>query len=62
MSIENNGGIISTGESSDSSIRARGQSHQQSCSSKAGLTGEGNYEFGLPKYLCSYFEEFFNMP
>jgi hypothetical protein len=24
--------------------------------------GQGNYEFGLTKYFCSYFEEIFNMP
>jgi hypothetical protein len=23
--------------------------------------GEGNYEFGFTKYLCSYFEGIFNM-
>jgi hypothetical protein len=31
-------------------------------SSNAGGTGEGNDEFGLTKYLCSYFEGIFNMP
>jgi hypothetical protein len=27
-----------------------------------GGTSEGNYEFGLAKYLCLYFEGIFNMP
>jgi hypothetical protein len=30
--------------------------------SKAGGTGERNYEFGLMKYVSSYFEGIFNMP
>jgi hypothetical protein len=34
----------------------------ESSSSKAGRTGEGNYEFGLTKYLSSHFKGVFNMP
>jgi hypothetical protein len=34
---------------------------RNSSRNKAGGTGEGNYEFGLLKYHCSYFERFFNM-
>jgi hypothetical protein len=34
----------------------------ESSSSKTGGIGKGNYEFGLTKYLCSYFKGFFNMP
>jgi hypothetical protein len=30
--------------------------------SEGGGTGEGNDDFGLMKYLCSYFEGIFNMP
>jgi hypothetical protein len=41
----------------DSSTRALWQSYHQSSTSKA----EGN-EFGLIRYLCSYFERIFNMP
>jgi hypothetical protein len=55
MSLENKGGMISTGEkTTDSSTRALWQYNQQSSSSKSRETGEGN-EFGLKKYLCSYF-------
>jgi hypothetical protein len=46
----------------DSSTRDLWQSYQQSSSSKAEETGEGNDTFGLTKYLCSYIERFFDMP
>jgi hypothetical protein len=53
--------MISTWKTPDSSSRALWQSYQQSSSSKAGGTGEGNYEFCLAKYVCSYLEGLFNM-
>jgi hypothetical protein len=34
----------------------------ESSSSKAGGTGECNYEFGFKNYLCLYFEGIFNIP
>jgi hypothetical protein len=34
----------------------------ESSTSKLGELGEGNYKFGLTKYLCSYFEGIFNIP
>jgi hypothetical protein len=48
MGMENHVGMISTGETPDSSTRALWQSYQQSSNSKT----EGNYEFGL----LSHFE------
>jgi hypothetical protein len=61
MSTESHGGMILTGETPDLSIRALWQAHQQSPSSKAGGTGEGNDTFGLMKYLCLYLKGLFNM-
>jgi hypothetical protein len=52
--VENQGGIISTPDSSNIALR---QAYQQSSGSKAGETGEGN-EFFLAKYLFLYFEDF----
>jgi hypothetical protein len=61
--MENHGGMISTVENSSfvhqSSLAIL---PAQSSSRKAGRTEETNYEFGLTKHLCSYFEGFFNMP
>jgi hypothetical protein len=55
MSMENHGGIIFTGGSSwfvhQSSLTVL---LAESSGSQAGGTGEGNYEFRLTKYLCSY--------
>jgi hypothetical protein len=50
MSMENQGGMIST-EETDSSTIALWQSYQQSSSCKAGGSGEVNDEFRLMKYL-----------
>jgi hypothetical protein len=44
-------GMMSTGETPDSSTTAQCQSCQQPYSSKGGGTGEGNDEFCLMKYL-----------
>jgi hypothetical protein len=35
--------------------------YQEPSRSKAGGTGEGNNEFGLMEYLCSYVEGVFNV-
>jgi hypothetical protein len=51
--MENRGGMIPTRKICPST-RAVWQSQQQSSCSKAGGTGEGNYEFGRTKSLCSY--------
>jgi hypothetical protein len=61
MSVENYGGMMSTGKNAYSSTRALCQSYQQSSSNKAGGTGEVIDEFYLTKYLCSYFEGVFNV-
>jgi hypothetical protein len=61
MTIENHGRMISIGETLDLCTKALWQFYQQLTSSKAGGTGEENYEFGFTSYLCSYFEGFFNM-
>jgi hypothetical protein len=60
MSMENSGGMISTGETPDLSTTALWQSYQQShiLANKEEL-GEGNYEFGLTEYLCSYLVIFY---
>jgi hypothetical protein len=62
MSIGNHGRMMLTGEDSyficQSSLAIL---PAESYSSKAGGTSKGNDEFGLIKYLCSYFEVFFNM-
>jgi hypothetical protein len=42
-------------ELSGNSIRA------ETSSTKPGVTGEGNDAFGITKYLCSYFEDLFDM-
>jgi hypothetical protein len=53
--MENHGGIISAGEATDLSTRALWQSYQQNLLvAKQDELGEGNDEFGLSKYLCSY--------
>jgi hypothetical protein len=49
MSMENRDGIISTGETPDSSTRALWQAYHQSCSSKTGGTREENDEFCVSK-------------
>jgi hypothetical protein len=59
MSIENHGGMISAGFNHHSPLEIL---HAESSRSKAEGTGEGNYELGLTKYLCSYFEGLFNTP
>jgi hypothetical protein len=60
--MEHYGGMISTGKAPDLSTIDLRQSYQQSFGDKARETGEGNYKFGLMKYLCSDFEKFFNIP
>jgi hypothetical protein len=56
----NYGGVISAGETPDSSTRALWQCYQQShiVANKDEL-GEGNDEFGQTKYFCSYFQVIF---
>jgi hypothetical protein len=50
------------GKTPDSSIRALWESLQQShLVAKQLELGKGNYEFGLPKYLSSYFKGILNM-
>jgi hypothetical protein len=49
------------GNTPHSSTRALRQSYWHSSWAKQKL-GQGNYEFGLTKYFCSYFEDIFNMP
>jgi hypothetical protein len=49
--MEYHGGMISAGKTSDLFTRALWQCCQQSSSSKAGGTGEGNYEFCLTNYF-----------
>jgi hypothetical protein len=56
--MEDHGGMLATWENSCFIHQALWQVYQQSSSSTAGRTGEGNYEFGLAKYFCSYFEVF----
>jgi hypothetical protein len=51
MRLENHGGMISTGETPDSSTRALWESYQQSASNKTGETDDVNYESWLMKYL-----------
>jgi hypothetical protein len=48
--MENYGGIISTGETPNSSTRALCKSYQKSSSRKAGGNGKEN-EFVLKKYI-----------
>jgi hypothetical protein len=50
------------GTTPDSSTRALWQSYEQSSSTKASQTGEENDAFWLRTCLCSYFEDFFNIP
>jgi hypothetical protein len=50
MNMENHHGMISIGETPDSSTTALWQSYRQSSSNKAGGTGKIN-EFCLTKYL-----------
>jgi hypothetical protein len=61
--MENHGGMISPAESS-SFVHQSSLAFlpAESSSSKAGRTEERNYEFGLTKHICSYFEGVFNMP
>jgi hypothetical protein len=62
MRVENHGGMISTGESSDSSIRALAIIPLESSGNIAGVTGEGDGGFVLSNYFCSCFRGPFNMP
>jgi hypothetical protein len=54
MSYENKGRMISTGKLLIRPPELCGN-YQESSSSKARETGEGNDEFVLTKYHCSYF-------
>jgi hypothetical protein len=60
--MENHDGMISAGEN-DLPIRALSgnptSSHLEAMQEEP---GEENYEFGLIKYLSSYFKGIFNMP
>jgi hypothetical protein len=60
MSIENYGGMISIGETSDSFTTPLWQSYQLSSRSKSGGTSEGNDKFILLN--VSYLKGFFDMP
>jgi hypothetical protein len=61
MSMENHGGMISTRGTHDSSTRALCQAYQQSHRVADSKNKRRKDEFGLTKYLCSYFEGVFNM-
>jgi hypothetical protein len=58
---KDNDGMMSAEETPDSSTIALWQSYQHSPSSKAEEIIEGNYDFGLTKYIFSCFEGILNM-
>jgi hypothetical protein len=61
--MENRGEMKSTGETPDSSTRALWQPYQQShLGVKHEELAKEVMNLALTNYLCSYFEEFFNMP
>jgi hypothetical protein len=62
MSIENHGGMLSTGKKTDSSTRGLYKSYQQSHLVAKRRNVEGSDEYGSTKYLYSYFEGIFTVP
>jgi hypothetical protein len=62
MSMDNHGGMISTGETLDTSTSILWKFYQQSLVTNPEELDEGSDEFGLTKLLYSYFEGICNMP